>query len=226
MKTISIVTVAVLSVALIIETIFFLQLSRNQQKFSYQVSSLQQDVKELEKSNTLLKDSQTLLENEKSKLLVNTGQLSQENETFSTEIAKKEEQIKSLTDDVGKLTTELDEQKASVSKLQTENNSLKSKFMCKKTLSSVDFTNNKSVNKSLVAFAESVNTRPEPISAHYWNLIWTGSKYSIHTIEVHSEKERTNYIWKFTVYFRGESYGDHGNGIFYNDDQCWLYLDK
>ncbi len=56
-------------------------------------------------------------------------------------------------------------------------------------------------------------------------ILYAGSKYSIHTVEVFSAKENMTYMWKFTAYFRGESYGDHVNGIFYNDNQCWLYLE-
>jgi hypothetical protein len=89
----------------------------------------------------------------------------------------------------------------------------------------VNFSTNKSVNDALVDWVENNTTITEPVSAHYWNIIWTGDKYSIHTIEVYSAKNNVNYVWTFTAYFRGEADGEHANGIFYNDDQCWLYLE-
>lgn len=99
--------------------------------------------------------------------------------------------------------------------------------MCDKTLIDIDFTDNKSVNNELVKFVNrDKSSISEPVSAHYWSLLWTGEKYSIHTVEVYSAKDRTTYVWKFTAYFHGEAYGIHKNGVFWNDEQCWIYLEE
>lgn len=71
--------------------------------------------------------------------------------------------------------------------------------MCSSILSNVDFTSNATVNKALKNYVNRIKNMKETISASYWNQIWTGENYSIHTIEVYSEADRTNYLWKFTV---------------------------
>lgn len=219
MKWASIVVVTVLVFALVTETFFLVNQFGKQQQLVANVFGLQQDIQASEGNNEKLTGEIDDLKEE-------MEQLSQEKSVLIEEVTELEKEVSTLSEENSKLSGDLKEKSDRVSALAGENRLLESKFMCERTLSNVDFSNNESVNKSLKKYVEDTKNLEEPITASYWNLIWTGDKYSIHTVEVHSEKDRTNYIWKFTVYFRGEAYGDHENGIFYNDHQCWMYLDK
>lgn len=152
--------------------------------------------------------------------------LHKENGEMTTQLATLSAQIDTLTSEKIALETDVKSKKAQISEMQTKQRTTEKKFMCNSTISNISFSNNKSVNDALVKYVNRTKSISEPISAHYWKIIWTGENYSTHTIEVHSEKDHMNYIWTFTAYFRGEAYGDHENGVFYNDEQCWLYLDK
>lgn len=152
--------------------------------------------------------------------------LLKENDEKTTQLATSSAQIETLTSEKTALETDVKSKRAQISELQAKQRAMVQTFMCDKTISSINFSDNKSVNDALVKYVNQIKGISEPISAHYWKIIWTGEKYSTHTIEVHSEKDRMNYIWTFTAYFRGEAYGDHENGVFYNDEQCWIYLDK
>lgn len=201
--------------------------------------SKSQDVKISELENSILLNIQQIstLENNNSKL----------NDTVSSkelEITNLEERIRELDISVTTLTAkneELSNDKATleakVSSLETSYDLLQGQYttasgivkeldglFCDTQLNDVDFSNNESVNESLVSYVERTKSTAEPISAHYFNLIWTGEKHSIHTIEVYSQADNMNYLWKFIVYFRGEAYGRHENGIFNSDDMCWLYF--
>lgn len=230
MNKILITVLAVVLLALVaVSTIMVIQLMEKQKlsiektNFELQLINSQQAVSKLERTEEGLEKERAALQTKLDKL---TEEKDSMIDSLVDQLAGLEEKEEALNTQISDLTKTLQGKEARINKLQTENKSLTSKFMCNETLSNVDFTNNESVNKSLVKYVNDTKSLEEPISAHYWNLIWTKSKYSIHTIEVHSQKDRMNYIWKFTVYFRGESHGDHENGIFYNDDQCWMYLDK
>ena len=218
--TIILALIAVVEAGILI----FSFVSLNQQ--SRQKVSLQQELTELKQQKQDLEASQ-------GEAQFNLGKVSQERDSLL-------EQIKSLQDDNSNLNKDLDKEveekgtlsaqlkdsKDEASNLRSDVSSLNQKFMCEDTLTDVDFTSLDLVNKALGKYVEDTKNMTEPVSARYYNQIWTGQKYSIHTVEVHTEKDRMTYLWKFTVYFRGENFGLHENGIFYNDQQCWLYLDK
>jgi outer membrane murein-binding lipoprotein Lpp len=206
----------ILLVALVAVSAFFISSINQQRQISQQVSTQISD----------LQQKASKLETDKSTLDINVGKITQERDALSAKVTQLEDGNKTLNDKLSGLTKDLDQKTSDWQKANSEVAMTKSKYMCKDTLTGASFLDNESVNKSLVDYVNGHNNLDLPITAHYWNVIWTGSKYSTHTIEIHSEKDRTNYLWKFTVYFKGESFGDHVNGIFYNDDQCWLYLDK
>ncbi len=219
MKWASIVVVIVLALALVVESFLLINQMEKQQQLADDISRLEQEVRGAQNDNRLLSTENASLQteidkfaNEKTVLVADTEKLTQEATELEAQIEKMSADIKTKT--------------SRVSALTREKSALEKKFMCSRTLSNVDFSSNESVNKSLKKYVENTKNRSEAVSASYWNLIWTGEKYSTHTVEVNSEADNINYIWKFTVYFRGEAYGDHENGIFYNDEQCWMYLDK
>jgi hypothetical protein len=149
------------------------------------------------------------LQNEKTNLKTDVSKLTDAKNLLSEKIIKLETEAKDLNGKMSELTKNLADKTSSVTKLQSENRSLKQKYMCKDTLNNVDFSSNKTVNTALTSYVNRTKSLDLPVSANYWNLIWTGSKYSTHTVEVYSAKENMTYLWKFTVYYRGESYGDH-----------------
>ena len=205
MKWASILAVVFIVLALIVETIFIIHQVGDQQRLSFQILGLEQNLTESENKNETL-----------------NGDNAKANKEIEELTIEKNQQIATNAD----LEKKLEEKIAYSTELLKQNSTLEKKFLCEKSLSGVDFTDNETVNQSLKKYVRDTKNRSEPVSASYWSLIWTGDKYSIHTVEAYSEEENMNYIWKFTVYFNGESYGDHKDGIFYNDGQCWLYLDK
>jgi cell division protein FtsB len=217
MKIASILITILIIVALAGETVFIFHQFSTQQALMSQQLQLQQKIGGLEKEKLSLEKDNANLE----KVI---EQLNKENDTLTERTSSLEEENKKLADQVADLTKTGNVKTSDINRLQSEVSTINKKLLCENLLTKVDFTNNETVNKSLVSYVEANKNEVEPVSAHYWNLIWTGSKYSVHTIEVHSAKDQINYIWKFTVYFQGESYGDHVNGVFYNDDQCWLYM--
>lgn len=210
-KTITAIIIA-FCIALAGETVFlFSQLNKQ--------NTLTQDLFEAQVESEQLSTEIDTISLEKDSLL-------KEKEDNSTQLATLSVQVETLTAENKALKTDINTKKGQISELQAKQRSMEQKFMCDKTIGSINFSDNKSVNDALVKYVNQTKGISEPISAHYWKIIWTGEKYSTHTIEVHSEKDRTNYIWTFTAYFRGEAYGEHENGVFYNDEQCWIYLDK
>lgn len=219
MKKITIAIIVVLFVTIAAETFFLVNgftkrtaLDRellieqnNSMLLSSQVDTLTDEKQTLTTNLTTLDSQLAALEEEKTNLLNENNLLLEESEALKESVKQKTTQI---------------------SKLTREKTAITDKFMCDRTISNVDFSTNKSVSDSLVDYVMDTKSGSEPVSANYWNTVWTGEKYSIHTVAVFSAKDNTNYIWKFTAYFKGEAYGDHVNGIFYNDQQCWLYLDK
>lgn len=149
----------------------------------------------------------------------NNDQLKNEIEAFQKDNQKLNQAVKDDAAEISNL-------KEQVLKVNQEKNNevaaMENRFMCAESPIIVSYRDNASVNNSLKVFVENTKSIDEPITASYWNAIWTGDNYSIHTIEVESEKDQTNYLWKFTAYFDGESYGQHVNGVFWNDQQCWL----
>ncbi len=219
MKWVSIIAVVVLALALVAETFFLVQQIDNLQQMTGEIARLQQEVA----------DSQTKYEDlveEKNTLQEGFEKVTFERTTFIDKSSKLEQEVTELSEENKSVKEDLKTKTNRVSELLRENKALESKFMCDRILSNVDFSSNEAVNKSLKKYVSDTKNLDEAVSASYWNLIWTGDKYSTHTVEVNSVKDNVVYVWKFTVYYRGESYGDHENGIFYNDDQCWLYLDK
>ncbi|MHB8088736.1 MAG: hypothetical protein ACYDH2_10885 [Anaerolineaceae bacterium] len=182
-------------------------------------NTINQDLLKAETKNSQLTNDLASVTSEK-------DSLAQENDAADAQLTTLTAQLTTLTGENATLNGDLDKIKDQISDLQATQRSMEKKFMCSKTISSIDFTGNKSVNDALSKYVNQTKSITEPITANYWNIIWTGEKYSTHTIEAHSEKDRTNYLWTFTAYFRGEAYGDHENGVFYNDRQCWIYLDK
>lgn len=223
MKWANIIAIIVLALGLVGETVFLVKQTGDQQEMGHQVFQLEQEVQDAESNNEkLIEENNAVSMNLKKEI----EQVSLEKVTLVDKVAALEEDASKLKEDNTKLTNDLKAKTDRVSTLTRENSTMKKKFMCGRTLSNVDFASNDTVNKALKQYVNDTKNRSEIVSASYWNLIWTGEKYSTHTVEVYSEKDQINYVWKFTVYFRGESYGDHENGIFYNDDQCWMYLDK
>lgn len=217
MKWISIAVIIVLVLSLVGMTYYLVQQSASVQRFTTQLSESQQKVTSLEKDNSGLASEKTALQ-------ADINSLDQEKKLLSDQITKLEGEEKDLNSQVTDLTKKLKDKTSSEAQLMVDKGALQRKLMCEDTLGNVDFSSNESVSASLANYVDRTKNTDLPVSAHYWNLVWTDSKYSIHTVEVHSAKEHMNYIWKFTVYFQGESYGHHKYGVFYNDDQCWLYL--
>ena len=161
----------------------------------------------------------------------------EEIDQLETEIDTLESEISTLNSDIESLNSEIDTQNDEVNDLKHDKgmltvnyegklDELEEKLMCEESPINVDYENNKTVSDSLVKFVNSKKSVEEPITSHRWSIIWTKSRFSIHTIEVHSEKDSINYVWKFTSYFNGEGNGRHVNGIFWADHQCWLDFDK
>lgn len=219
MKWASIVVIIVLALSLVGETFFLIKQSDDLRQMAGEVTQLKQEVLDSQSKN------EELIQ-EKNSLQSGYDQVAQEKTIFSDKTAELEQEAAELSEVNKRLSENLKTKTNRVTELLSEKKSLESKFLCARTLPRVDFSSNEAVNKSLKKYVNDTKNFDEPVSASYWNLIWTGEKYSTHTVEVKSEKDNMVYIWKFTVYFRGESYGNHENGIFYNDDQCWLYLDK
>lgn len=179
-----------------------------------------------EKTIRGLEDEKARLESEKTNLSIEIGRLRQEKTELTTQNEKQAEELVELSNQLSTLTPQMKAKNDELRKVRNEVISMKKKFMCDTTMAKPDFSSNDSVSKALAKYVERTKGIDEPVTAHYWNQVWTGEKYSIHTVEVYSKNDRINYVWKFTVYYRGEAYGDHENGVFYNDQQCWLYLDK
>jgi hypothetical protein len=134
-----------------------------------------------------------------------------------------EDEINTLTDETKELKNELGMLRINY---ESKLDALEKELMCDEAPINVDYASNKTVSDSLVKFVNGWKSAEEPISSHHWSLIWTGNKYSIHTVEVHSEKDNINYIWTFIAYFQGEGNGLHSDGIFWADHQCWLDFKK
>jgi hypothetical protein len=167
----------------------------------------------------------TELEGVKSDLQYSNGQCSQEIDSLTSEKAQLITTSDELTVKFDSLEKENKTNLDSIVSLKKENKALTDRFMCKDQIKGVTFIDNKMVNTLLVKYVEDTSNLKLPVTSHSWNIVWSDSKYSIHTIGILSTKDNINYIWKFTVYFKGEAYGEHANGIFYNDQQCWLYLE-
>jgi predicted nuclease with TOPRIM domain len=206
----------VLLVALGAESAFFIS-NANQWKLATQDAQTQKED---------LNNQIATLQADKSNLVVENAKLSQEKDTLNEEMGSLSDENRTLNDKVDSLTDDLKNRTTDWQEATSELKATKDKYLCKKPITAVSFVDNSSVDQALVKYVNSTKNPDEPISAHNWSIIWTGSKYSIHTVEVYSEKDKTSYIWKFTVYFKGEDYGYHVNGIFYNDQQCWLYIEK
>ncbi|GIV63891.1 MAG: hypothetical protein KatS3mg045_1230 [Bellilinea sp.] len=221
MKTNRFYTIAALVLMLLLsgETIFLLNTNQHR-------SVLAKHVTELEQTIQRKKEENEKLTHENSQLKDSLELTNLEKQQSAEKILELEEEIKSLEKQLADAQKDLVSKNAQIANLREDIVKTKDKFMCSTSLSRVDFTSNATVNNVLKNYVNRIKNMNEPISASYWNQIWTGKNYSIHTIEVYSEKDNTNYLWKFTVYFRGEAYGEHEYGIFYNDNQCWLYLDK
>lgn len=210
MKKATIAITVVLLLALISETVFLIILVKNRNELV--VNMFNEQMKNVKLTNDI-----TNITAEKDDLVKEKGGLDDQILSLKSQLAAITEENDSLID-----SNELKAER--IDSLLDEKEAINSKFMCAKTLKTVDFSNNKSVSDDLVKYVTQAKSTQEPVTAAFWNTVWTGEKYSIHTIEVESEKDNATYVWKFTVYYRGESYGDHENGVFYNDDQCWLYF--
>ena len=199
-------------------------------KLEAELSTSQQDVSKIVGN---LSDAMDTIEKKDGEL----DNQAEEIDQLETGIETLESEINTLNRDIESLNGEIDILIDEVNDLKHEKGMLKVNYegqldelegilMCEESPINVDYENNKTVSDSLVKFVNSWKGAEEPISSHRWSLIWTKSKYSIHTIEVHSEKDSINYVWKFTSYFNGEGNGRHVNGIFWADHQCWLDFDK
>lgn len=106
--------------------------------------------------------------------------------------------------------------------LKREHDIAISEYFCSEKIR-VDFTSNYTVGRSLIEFV--ADRAEDPVSGNWWKIFWTGDKHSLHTVEAWSKEDRVNYVWEFIVYFRGEFYGEHPNGVFWTGAGCWLYRD-
>lgn len=219
MKWANNLVVIVLALILAVETGFIIKLVMDQQQQTVRVLQGELDLQFAKNKNEELGNANGEIKGELEKA-------NQQKTELTEAQGKLQEDANKLTAEKEKLLLDQKNNLSEMQKLKVNVSDTTDKFMCDRTLSNVDFTNNESVNKSLKKYVTDTKGISEDVSASYWNLIWTGKKYSIHTVEVHSDEDNMNYIWKFTAYFRGESHGDHENGVFYNDDQCWMYLDK
>ena len=219
MKWANNLVVIVLALILAVETGFIIKLVMDQQQQTVRVLQGELDLQFAKNKNEELGNANGEIKGELEKA-------NQQKTELTEAQGKLQEDANKLTAENEKLLLDQKNNLSKMEKLKVNVSDTTDKFMCDRTLSNVDFTNNESVNKSLKKYVTDTKGISDDVSASYWNLIWTGKKYSIHTVEVNSDEDNMNYIWKFTAYFRGESYGDHENGVFYNDDQCWMYLDK
>lgn len=219
MKWANNLVVIVLALILAVETGFIIKLVMDQQQQTVRVLQGELDLQFAKNKNEELGNANVEIKGELEKA-------NQQKTELTEAQGKLQEDANKLTAENEKLLLDQKNNLSKMEKLKVNVSDTTDKFMCDRTLSNVDFTNNESVNKSLKKYVTDTKGISDDVSASYWNLIWTGKKYSIHTVEVNSDEDNMNYIWKFTAYFRGESYGDHENGVFYNDDQCWMYLDK
>lgn len=194
------------------------------------LSSSQEDVSKLVADLSDAMDSIEKKEGEIDNQSEEIDQLETSIDTLESEINTLNMDIESLNGEIETLNDEVDDLKHDKGMLKVNYegklDELEEKIMCAEAPINVNYKDNKSVNDSLVNFVERIKNREEPISSHRWSIFWTKSKYSLHTIEVHSEKDSMNYVWKFIAYFDGEGHGRHVNGIFWADYQCWLNFNK
>lgn len=100
------------------------------------------------------------------------------------------------------------------------------RFMCSAANFSPDYETNHSVSETLLEYVSDINSQSVAVSANYWKIFWTGTKFSHHTVEAFDRSANRVYLWDFIVFYEGESSGEHVNGIFWADQQCWLDLSR
>lgn len=101
---------------------------------------------------------------------------------------------------------------------------LEERFICANVNLSPDYETNHSISETLLDFVSDINSQSVAVSSNYWKVFWTGAKFSHHTVEAFDRSANYVYLWNFIVFFDGEGSGDHANGIFWADQQCWLDL--
>ncbi len=126
------------------------------------------------------------------------------------------------------LSSEVDSLRGSIEARENTNEramrELEEQFMCSGANISPDYETNHSVSETLLDYVSDVNSQSVAVSANYWKVFWTGAKFSHHTVEAFDRSANWVYLWDFIVFFDGESSGEHVNGIFWADQQCWLDL--
>lgn len=185
-----------------------------------------QQAAQLLKESENLKDQLSTTETELVSLKSDHEKLKSDHSTLLKDFSITSEKLSALETENDELQSRKDEFQQKLNESRTQNNELEKLFMCDEAPISVDFKDNASVSRSLTRFVEGWKAATEPVSSHHWNIVWSTEKYSIHTVQVYSERDNITYIWKFTAYFDRENNGLHKNGIFWNDRQCWLYLKR